>query len=88
MACEAMNGWIMWYLTWRHAIRAGAILSGAAAAACLCLLCRLRPVRSMVRLIIRQVVVVFVVVVRSIIIIRDVRREVADGGVSDFHITL
>ena len=42
----------------------------------------------MVRLIIRQVVVVFVVVVRSIIIICDVRREVADGGVSDFHITL
>ena len=33
MACGAMNGWIMWYLTWRHAIRAGAILSGAAAAA-------------------------------------------------------
>ena len=56
MACGAMDGWIMWYLTWRHAIRAGAILSGAAAAACLCLLCRLRLVRSMVRLIIRQVV--------------------------------
>jgi hypothetical protein len=31
---------------------------------------------------------VFIVVVRSIIIICDVRREVADGGVSDFHITL
>ena len=81
VACGLMMDFVAFGVEICHQSECHSLGSGCAAA-CLCLPCRLRPVQWIhgeVDHLVGRLLSVFIIVVRSIIVICDVRGEVADG---------